>query len=202
MRSKSGTTSESGPDVDKPFLMVVEDVFGITGRGTVVTGRIERGLIKAGDKIEIVGLQKTRKTKCAGLEMFQKTVQEARPGDTVGVLLKDVKREDVVPGQVLAKPGSIAGHTEFEADISFLSAQDGGRQGAVGAEYQPQLRFSAVEVTGAMTLPLAVWEIQPGDNLNLEIAIPSAIAMEEGTGFTVQEGEKTIANGTVTRIIT
>jgi elongation factor Tu len=201
MRSKSGTAPEFGPDVDKPFLMAIEDVFGITGRGTVVTGRVERGLIKVGDKIEIVGLQKTRKTKCAGLEMYQTTAQEARPGDNVGVLLRDVKREEVVAGQVLAKPGSIAGHTEFEADLRFLSTQDGGRQAPVGADYQPQLRFPGFDVTAAITLPLAVWEIQPGDSLNLEIAIPSAIALEEGTRFTVQEGENTIAQGTVTRII-
>ena len=188
-------------DIDKAFLMPIEDVFSISGRGTVVTGRIERGIVNVGDEIEIVGIKATEKTTCTGVEMFRKLLDEGRAGDNVGVLLRGTKREDVERGQVLAKPGSITPHTKFEAEIYVLSKEEGGRHTPFFKGYRPQFYFRTTDVTGAVTLPDGVEMVMPGDNIKVDIEMIAPIAMDEGLRFAVREGGRTVGAGVVTKII-
>jgi elongation factor Tu len=189
-------------DVDKPFLMPIEDVFTITGRGTVVTGRIEQGQIKSGDEIEIVGIHpKTEKTVVTGLEMFNKTLDFAQAGDNAGALLRGTKREEVERGQVLAKPGSITPHTQFKAEVYVLSKDEGGRHTPFFNGYRPQFYFRTTDVTGAIKLPEGQEMVMPGDNPNLEIDLGQPIAMDQGLRFAVREGGRTVGAGVVTEVI-
>src|SRR5438270_263072 len=189
-------------DVDKPFLMPIEDVFTITGRGTVVTGRIEQGQIKSGDEIEIVGIHpETEKTVVTGLEMFQKTLDFAQAGDNAGALLRGIKREDVERGQVLAKPGSITPHTHFKAEVYVLSKDEGGRHTPFFQGYRPQFYFRTTDVTGAINLPEGQEMVMPGDNTNMEVELGQPIAMDQGLRFAVREGGRTVGAGVVTEII-
>jgi len=187
--------------VDKPFLMPVEDVFSISGRGTVVTGRVERGIVKVGEEIEIVGLKDTVKTTCTGVEMFRKLLDEGRAGDNVGVLLRGTKREDVERGQVLCKPGSVKPHKKFKAEIYVLTKEEGGRHTPFFSNYRPQFYFRTTDVTGSLTLPEGVEMIMPGDNVTIEATLISPIAMEEGLRFAIREGGRTIGAGVVAKII-
>ena len=187
--------------IDKPFLMPVEDVFSISGRGTVVTGRVERGIVKVGEEIEIVGLKDTVKTTCTGVEMFRKLLDEGRAGDNVGVLLRGTKREDVERGQVLCKPGSVKPHTKFKAEIYCLTKEEGGRHTPFFSNYRPQFYFRTTDVTGSMTLPEGVEMIMPGDNVTIEATLISPIAMEEGLRFAIREGGRTIGAGVVAKIV-
>jgi elongation factor Tu len=187
--------------VDGAFLMPVEDVFSISGRGTVVTGRIERGIVKVGEEIEIVGLRNTQKTTCTGVEMFRKLLDEGRAGDNVGVLLRGTKREDVERGQVLAKPGSVTPHTKFEAEIYVLSKEEGGRHTPFFANYRPQFYFRTTDVTGTVELPEGVEMVMPGDNVKLVVDLISPIAMSEGLRFAIREGGRTVGAGVVAKII-
>jgi len=188
-------------DVDKPFLMPVEDVFSISGRGTVVTGRVDRGVIKVGDEVEIVGIRPTQKTVCTGLEMFRKVLDEGRAGDNIGVLLRGTKRDEVERGQVLAKPGSITPHTKFKCEVYVLSKEEGGRHTPFFAGYRPQFYFRTTDVTGVVTLPAGVEMVMPGDNVSLEVALIQPIAMEEGLRFAIREGGRTVGAGVVSQII-
>ena len=188
-------------DVDKPFLMPVEDVFSISGRGTVVTGRIERGILKVNDEIEIIGLKTTQKTICTGIEMFKKLLDEGRAGDNAGVLLRGTKREDVERGQVLAKPGSISPHTDFEAEIYILTKEEGGRHTPFFANYRPQFYFRTTDVTGQISLPEGKEMVMPGDNLRLKVQLIAPIAMDEGLRFAIREGGRTVGSGVVSKII-
>jgi elongation factor Tu len=188
-------------EIDKPFLMPVEDVFSISGRGTVVTGRIERGIIKVGDDVEIVGLRDTQKTTCTGVEMFRKLLDEGQAGDNVGVLLRGTKREDVERGQVLAKPGSITPHTKFEAEVYVLSKEEGGRHTPFFKGYRPQFYFRTTDVTGAVELPENVEMVMPGDNIKMKVSLIVPIAMEEGVRFAIREGGRTVGAGVVAKII-
>jgi elongation factor Tu len=187
--------------VDGDFLMPVEDVFSISGRGTVVTGRIERGVIKVGEEISIVGIRDTQKTTCTGVEMFRKLLDEGRAGDNVGVLLRGTKREDVERGQVLAKPGSITPHTKFEAEVYVLSKDEGGRHTPFFNGYRPQFYFRTTDVTGAVDLPEGVEMVMPGDNVKMTVSLIAPIAMEDGLRFAVREGGRTVGAGVVSRII-
>ena len=187
--------------IDKPFLMPVEDVFSISGRGTVVTGRVERGIVKVGEEIEIVGLKDTVKTTCTGVEMFRKLLDEGRAGDNVGVLLRGTKREDVERGQVLCKPGSVKPHKKFKAEIYVLTKEEGGRHTPFFSNYRPQFYFRTTDVTGSLTLPEGVEMIMPGDNVTIEATLISPIAMEEGLRFAIREGGRTIGAGVVAKII-
>jgi len=187
--------------VDKPFLMPVEDVFSISGRGTVVTGRIERGIIKVGEEIEIVGLRDTQKTIVTGVEMFRKLLDEGRAGDNVGCLLRGTKKEDVERGQVLAKPGSITPHTKFKCEVYVLTKEEGGRHTPFFNGYRPQFYFRTTDVTGVATLPGGTEMVMPGDNVTLDVELITPIAMEEGVRFAVREGGKTVGAGVVTKII-
>jgi elongation factor Tu len=185
--------------VDQPFLMPIEDVFTITGRGTVVTGRVERGAIKVGDEVEIVGLRDApRKTVCTGTEMFHKQLEQAQAGDNVGVLLRGIDRKDVERGQVLAKPGSIKPLTKFKAEVYVLSKEEGGRHTAFFNGYRPQFYFRTTDVTGVITLPEGVEMVMPGDNVNLEVELITPIAIEEGLRFSIREGGRTVGSGVVT----
>ncbi|HSX20320.1 MAG TPA: elongation factor Tu [Gammaproteobacteria bacterium] len=188
-------------ETDKPFLMPIEDVFTISGRGTVVTGRIERGIVKVNDEIEIVGITPTTKTTCTGVEMFRKLLDEGRAGDNVGVLLRGTKREEVQRGQVLAKTGSITPHTTFEAEVYILSKEEGGRHTPFFSEYRPQFYFRTTDVTGAVTLPSGVEMVMPGDNVKLQVKLIAPIAMEEGLRFAIREGGRTVGAGVVAKII-
>jgi elongation factor Tu len=188
-------------DVDKPFLMPVEDVFSITGRGTVVTGRVERGIIKVGEEIEIVGLRTTTKTTCTGVEMFRKLLDEGRAGDNIGALLRGTKKEEVERGQVLAKPGSITPHTEFEAQVYVLTKEEGGRHTPFFANYHPQFYFRTTDVTGTIALPAGTEMVMPGDNTEMTVTLGKPIAMEEGLRFAIREGGRTVGAGRVTKII-
>ncbi|HEX5449511.1 MAG TPA: elongation factor Tu [Gaiellaceae bacterium] len=189
-------------DADKPFLMPIEDVFTITGRGTVVTGRVEQGKIEVGNEIEIVGIhEKTEKTTVTGLEMFQKSLDFAQAGDNAGALLRGVKREDVERGQVLAKPGSITPHTHFNAEVYVLSKDEGGRHTPFFNNYRPQFYFRTTDVTGAVKLPEGQEMVMPGDNTNMEIEMIQPIAMDEGLRFAIREGGRTVGAGVVTKII-
>jgi elongation factor Tu len=187
--------------VDGPFLMPIEDVFSISGRGTVVTGRIDRGIIKVGDEIEIVGLRPTTKTVCTGVEMFRKLLDEGRAGDNVGVLLRGTKREDVERGQVLAKPGSITPHTKFECEVYILTKEEGGRHTPFFKGYRPQFYFRTTDVTGAVELPENTEMVMPGDNVQMKVELISPIAMEEGLRFAIREGGRTVGAGVVSKII-
>jgi elongation factor Tu len=187
--------------IDKPFLMPIEDVFSISGRGTVVTGRIERGIVKVGEEIEIVGIKPTTKTTCTGVEMFRKLLDEGRAGDNVGVLLRGTKKDDVERGQVLAKPGSITPHTKFEAEVYVLSKEEGGRHTPFFKGYRPQFYFRTTDVTGAVELPADVEMVMPGDNIKMVITLISPIAMEEGVRFAIREGGRTVGAGVVAKII-
>ena len=187
--------------VDGDFLMPIEDVFSISGRGTVVTGRIERGLVKVGEEIEIVGVKDTQKTVCTGVEMFRKLLDEGRAGDNVGVLLRGTKREEVERGQVLCHPGSITPHTRFEAEIYVLSKDEGGRHTPFFANYRPQFYFRTTDVTGAVELPADVEMVMPGDNVKLDVTLINPIAMEEGLRFAIREGGRTVGAGVVAKVI-
>jgi len=187
--------------VDLPFLMPIEDVFSISGRGTVVTGRVERGVIRVGEEIEIVGIRETRKTTCTGVEMFRKLLDEGQAGDNVGVLLRGTKRDEVERGQVLCKPGSVTPHTHFEAEIYVLSKDEGGRHTPFFNNYRPQFYFRTTDVTGAVDLPEGVEMVMPGDNVKMEVKLISPIAMEEGLRFAIREGGRTVGAGGVTKII-
>ena len=188
-------------EIDKPFLLPIEDVFSISGRGTVVTGRVERGIVKVGEEIEIVGIKETTKTTCTGVEMFRKLLDEGRAGDNVGVLLRGTKREDVERGQVLSAPGSITPHTQFEAEIYVLTKDEGGRHTPFFKGYKPQFYFRTTDVTGAVELPEGVEMVMPGDNVKVNVALIAPIAMEEGLRFAVREGGRTVGAGVVSKVI-
>ena len=187
--------------VDKPFLLPIEDVFSISGRGTVVTGRVERGIVKVGEELEIVGLKPTAKTICTGVEMFRKLLDQGQAGDNVGVLLRGTKREDVERGQVLAKPGSITPHTDFGAEVYVLSKEEGGRHTPFFQGYRPQFYFRTTDVTGAVTLPEGVEMVMPGDNVAITVALIAPIAMEDGLRFAIREGGRTVGAGVVAKVI-
>jgi len=186
--------------IDGDFLMPVEDVFSISGRGTVVTGRIERGIVKVGDEIEIVGIKDTDKTTCTGVEMFRKLLDEGQAGDNVGVLLRGTKREEVERGQVLAAPGSITPHTKFEAEVYILTKEEGGRHTPFFKGYRPQFYFRTTDVTGAVELPEGVEMVMPGDNVQMKVSLIAPIAMEEGLRFAIREGGRTVGAGVVAKI--
>ena len=188
-------------DIDKTFLMPIEDVFSISGRGTVVTGRVERGIIKTGEEIEIVGIKETTKTTCTGVEMFRKLLDEGRAGDNVGVLLRGTKREEVERGQVLAKPGTITPHTRFKCEVYILSKDEGGRHTPFFNGYRPQFYFRTTDITGACELPEGTEMVMPGDNVNMDVTLINPIAMEKGLRFAIREGGRTVGAGTVTEII-
>ena len=187
--------------VDKPFLMPIEDVFSITGRGTVVTGRVEAGVIKVGDECEIVGLKPTQKTTVTGVEMFRKLLDQGEAGDNVGLLLRGTKKEDVERGQIICKPGSITPHTDFEAEVYILTKEEGGRHTAFFSNYRPQFFFSTTDVTGTITLPADKEMVLPGDNVRISVALIAPIAMDEGRRFAIREGGRTVGAGVVSKIV-
>jgi elongation factor Tu len=187
--------------VDGPFLMPIEDVFSISGRGTVVTGRIERGIVKVGDEVEIVGIKATAKTTCTGVEMFRKLLDQGQAGDNVGVLLRGTKREEVERGQVLAKPGSITPHTKFEAEVYILTKEEGGRHTPFFKGYRPQFYFRTTDVTGSVELPAGMEMVMPGDNVKMVVDLISPIAMEQGLRFAIREGGRTVGAGVVAKVI-
>jgi elongation factor Tu len=188
-------------DVEKPFLMPIEDVFSISGRGTVVTGRVERGIIKVGDEVEIVGIRDTSKTTCTGVEMFRKLLDQGQAGDNIGVLLRGTKRDEVERGQVLAKPGSITPHTHFECEVYVLSKDEGGRHTPFFNGYRPQFYFRTTDVTGACELPEGIEMVMPGDNVKMTVKLIAPIAMEEGLRFAIREGGRTVGAGVVSKVI-
>ena len=187
--------------VDQPFLLPIEDVFSISGRGTVVTGRVERGIVKVGEEIEIVGIRPTVKTICTGVEMFRKLLDEGQAGDNVGVLLRGTKREEVERGQVLAKPGSITPHTKFEAEVYVLSKEEGGRHTPFFQGYRPQFYFRTTDVTGSVELPAGTEMVMPGDNIKMVVTLIAPIAMDQGLRFAIREGGKTVGAGVVAKVI-
>jgi len=187
--------------IDKPFLLPIEDVFSISGRGTVVTGRVERGIVKVGEEVEIVGIRPTQKTTCTGVEMFRKLLDEGRAGDNVGVLIRGLKREDVERGQVVAKPGSITPHTKFEAEVYVLTKEEGGRHTPFFKGYRPQFYFRTTDVTGACELPEGVEMVMPGDNIKMVVTLIAPIAMEDGLRFAIREGGRTVGAGVVAKVI-
>ncbi|WP_339001933.1 elongation factor Tu [Fusobacterium animalis] len=187
--------------IDQPFLMPIEDVFTITGRGTVVTGRVERGVIKVGEEIEIVGIKPTTKTTCTGVEMFRKLLDQGQAGDNIGVLLRGTKKEEVERGQVLAKPGSIHPHTDFKGEVYVLTKDEGGRHTPFFTGYRPQFYFRTTDITGAVTLPEGVEMVMPGDNITMTVELIHPIAMEQGLRFAIREGGRTVASGVVSEII-
>ncbi|MDX1838421.1 elongation factor Tu [Legionella taurinensis] len=188
-------------NIDKPFLLPIEDVFSISGRGTVVTGRVESGIVKVGEEVEIVGIRDTQKTTCTGVEMFRKLLDEGRAGDNVGVLLRGTKRDEVERGQVLAKPGTIKPHTKFEAEVYVLSKDEGGRHTPFFNGYRPQFYFRTTDVTGSCDLPQGVEMVMPGDNVQMTVNLHSPIAMDEGLRFAIREGGRTVGAGVVAKII-
>mgnify|MGYP001364533654 FL=1 len=187
--------------IDQPFLMPIEDVFSIAGRGTVVTGRVERGIVKVGEEIEVVGINETSKTTCTGVEMFRKLLDEGRAGENVGVLLRGTKRDEVERGQVLAKPNSITPHTSFEAEVYVLSKDEGGRHTPFFKGYRPQFYFRTTDVTGAVELPDGVEMVMPGDNIQMSVTLIAPIAMEDGLRFAIREGGRTVGAGVVSKIV-
>ncbi|WP_348666479.1 elongation factor Tu [Arsenophonus symbiont of Ornithomya chloropus] len=187
--------------INKPFLLPIEDVFSISGRGTVVTGRVERGVIKVGEEVEIIGMKETTKTICTGVEMFRKLLDEGRAGENIGVLLRGTKREDVERGQVLAKPNSINPHTQFESEVYILSKDEGGRHTPFFKGYRPQFYFRTTDVTGTIELPEGVEMVMPGDNINMKVTLIAPIAMDEGLRFAIREGGRTVGAGIVAKII-
>jgi elongation factor Tu len=188
-------------ELDKPFLMPIEDVFTITGRGTVVTGKVEQGVVHVGDEVEIVGIRPTAKTTCTGVEMFRRLLDQGQAGDNIGVLLRGTKKEDVERGQVLAKPGSITPHTNFEAQVYVLTKEEGGRHKPFFTNYRPQFYFRTTDVTGTITLPDGVEMCMPGDNTEMTVELISPIAMDEGLLFAIREGGRTVGSGRVTKIL-
>ena len=186
--------------IDQPFLMPIEDVFSISGRGTVVTGRVERGIVKMGDEVEVVGLKETSRTTCTGVEMFRKLLDEGRAGENIGVLLRGTKRDDVERGQVLSRPGAITPHTRFEAEVYVLSRDEGGRHTPFFQGYRPQFYFRTTDVTGSVELPADVEMVLPGDNVNMDVTLINPIAMDEGLRFAIREGGRTVGAGVVTKI--
>ena len=188
-------------DSDKPFMMPVEDVFSITGRGTVATGRVERGQIKVGEEVEIIGIHDTTKTTVTGVEMFRKLLDYAEAGDNIGALLRGVAREDVQRGQVLAAPGSITPHTKFKADVYVLSKDEGGRHTPFFSNYRPQFYFHTTDVTGVVNLPEGTEMVMPGDNVEMTVELIAPIAIEDGTRFSIREGGRTVGSGVVTEIM-
>ncbi len=187
-------------EMDKPFLLPIEDVFSISGRGTVVTGRVDRGVIKVGEEVEIVGIRETSKSTCTGVEMFRKLLDEGRAGDNVGVLLRGTKRDEVERGQVLAHPGTITPHTKFEAEVYILSKDEGGRHTPFFKGYRPQFYFRTTDVTGAVELPEGIEMVMPGDNIQMQVELIAPIAMEEGLRFAIREGGRTVGAGVVAKI--
>jgi elongation factor Tu len=187
--------------IDLPFLMPIEDVFSISGRGTVVTGRVDRGIIKVGDEVEIIGIRETQKTTCTGVEMFRKLLDEGRAGENIGVLLRGTKRDDVERGQVLAVPGSITPHTQFESEVYVLSKDEGGRHTPFFKGYRPQFYFRTTDVTGSVELPQDVEMVMPGDNVKMVVTLISPIAMDEGLRFAIREGGRTVGAGVVTKVV-
>jgi elongation factor Tu len=200
MEAVDAHIAEPTRDVDKPFLMPIEDVFTITGRGTVVTGRVERGIVKINEEIEIVGIKPTAKTVCTGVEMFRKLLDEGRAGDNIGALLRGVKKEEVERGQVLAKPGSITPHTNFQAQVYVLTKEEGGRHTPFFGNYRPQFYFRTTDVTGMIQLPEGVEMVMPGDNTEMTVELIAPIAMEEGLRFAIREGGRTVGAGRVIKI--
>ena len=192
---------EPARDLDKPFLMPIEDVFTITGRGTVVTGKVEQGIVRVGDEVEIVGIKPTAKTTCTGVEMFRRLLDQGQAGDNIGVLLRGTKKEEVERGQVLAKPGSITPHTNFEAQVYVLTKEEGGRHKPFFTNYQPQFYFRTTDVTGTIQLPEGVEMCMPGDNTEMIVELGSPIAMDEGLLFAIREGGRTVGSGRVTKIL-
>ena len=186
---------------DQPFLMPIEDVFSISGRGTVVTGRVERGIVKVGEEVEIVGIRPTTKTVCTGVEMFRKLLDQGEAGDNIGVLLRGTKREDVERGQVLAKPGTITPHTKFAAEAYVLTKEEGGRHTPFFTNYRPQFYFRTTDVTGTVKLPEGTEMVMPGDNISMEVELIEPIAMDEGLRFAIREGGRTVGAGVVAKII-
>jgi elongation factor Tu len=201
MEAVDSFIKEPTRDVDKPFIMPVEDVFTISGRGTVVTGRVERGVVKVGEEIEIVGFKPTQKTVATGIEMFRKLLDEGRAGDNIGVLLRGTKREEVERGQVLAKPASITPHTKFNAEAYVLTKEEGGRHTPFFNGYRPQFYFRTTDVTGVVKLPEGTEMVMPGDNINVEIELITPVAMDDGLKFAIREGGRTVGAGVVTKII-
>jgi elongation factor Tu len=200
MEAVDSFITEPTRDVDKPFLMPIEDVFSITGRGTVVTGRVERGIVKVNEEIEIVGIKPTQKTVCTGVEMFRKLLDEGRAGDNIGALLRGTKKEEVQRGQVLAKPGSVTPHTNFEAQVYILTKDEGGRHTPFFQNYRPQFYFRTTDITGAITLPEGTEMVMPGDNTEMTVELHDPIAMEEGLRFAIREGGRTVGAGRVVKI--
>ena len=188
-------------DLDKPFLMPIEDVFSITGRGTVVTGKVEQGIVNTGDELEIVGIKDTQKTTCTGVEMFRKLLDQGQAGDNIGALLRGIEKDEVQRGQVLAKPGSITPHTDFEAQVYVLTKEEGGRHKPFFANYRPQFYFRTTDITGAVTLPEGTEMCMPGDNTEMTVELINPIAMDEGLRFAIREGGRTVGAGRVTKII-
>ena len=193
--------AEPERDVDKPFLMPIEDVFSITGRGTVVTGRVEQGIVNTGDKVEIVGIRETAETVCTGVEMFRKLLDEGRAGDNIGALLRGTDKDEVQRGQVLSKPGSITPHTNFEAQVYVLTKEEGGRHKPFFSNYRPQFYFRTTDVTGTIALPEGTEMCMPGDNTEMIVELIAPIAMDEGLRFAIREGGRTVGAGTVTKIV-
>ena len=188
-------------ELDKPFLMPIEDVFTITGRGTVVTGKVEQGVVRTGEEIEIVGLRPTQKTVCTGVEMFRKMLDQGQAGDNIGALLRGTKKEDVERGQVLAKPGSITPHTDFEAQVYVLTKDEGGRHKPFFNNYRPQFYFRTTDVTGTIQLPEGTEMVMPGDNITMTVQLGKPIAMDEGLRFAIREGGRTVGAGRVVKIL-
>jgi elongation factor Tu len=201
MEAVDSYVPEPERDLDKPFLMPIEDVFTITGRGTVVTGKVEQGVVHVGDEVEIVGIRPTAKTTCTGVEMFRRLLDQGQAGDNIGVLLRGTKKEEVERGQVLAKPGSITPHTNFEAQVYVLTKEEGGRHKPFFSNYQPQFYFRTTDVTGTIALPEGVEMCMPGDNTEMTVELGSPIAMDEGLLFAIREGGRTVGSGRVTKII-
>ena len=188
-------------EIDKPFLMPVEDIFSISGRGTVATGRVERGIVKVGETVEVVGIRATRQTVVTGVEMFKKLLDEGRAGDNVGLLLRGVERKEIERGQVIAKPGSITPHTKFKAEAYILTKEEGGRHTPFFTGYRPQFYFRTTDVTGVARLPEGVEMVMPGDNIAMEIELITPIAMEKGLRFAIREGGRTVGAGTISEIV-
>ncbi len=201
MEAIDGYIPEPVRDIDKPFLMPIEDVFSISGRGTVVTGRAERGVIKVSEEVEIVGFRPTFKTVCTGVEMFRKTLDQGQAGDNIGVLLRGVKRDEVERGQVVAKPGSITPHTKFKAEVYVLKKEEGGRHTPFFPGYRPQFYFRTTDVTGVMTLPEGVEMVMPGDNISTEVHLITPVALEKELRFAIREGGRTVGAGVISEII-
>ena len=201
MQAVDDYVPEPTRDLDKPFLMPIEDVFSITGRGTVVTGKVEQGIVKTGDEVEIVGIRNTQKTVCTGVEMFRKLLDQGQAGDNIGALLRGTKKEDVERGQVLAKPGSITPHTEFEAQVYVLTTAEGGRHKPFFSNYRPQFYFRTTDVTGNIDLPEGTEMCMPGDNTEMKVTLIQPIAMDEGLRFAIREGGRTVGAGVVTKIL-